>query len=340
MNKSEQIKIEEVSYDYLGEGLPRPQGGFRRFQKGKERFYYTVDKATGKVELFSSATTLIKDGYAEDKIALEEWRNKLRAEGKDPSVQLHYMADRGSIMHALIGKYTTGQEIDLTDLDLFIRDNMPDLLDLPYYEEVMEKDIEWLQKALLAFGQFVKEYGVKPLALELIMKSDKYKVASPIDLIATMEIEVDGLSDTEVYKSGPRKGQPKEIKVKKEILAIVDLKSSQSGFYDSHYLQLQLYKRIFEENYPNLKVDALFNWSPKDWRKGGTPSYNLKRQQDNSLLDDLFECIMEQGRIKHAHKKPVVTLPLSKPISLKSYDSDITIEVQELKEYLENLHRK
>jgi len=337
MNKSEQIKIEEVSYDYLGEGLPRPQGGFRRFQQGKNRFYYTVDKTTGKVELFSSATTLIKDGYAEDKIALEEWRNRLRAEGKDPSKELNYAADRGTIMHTLASFYIQGVEINLNELDILIADRAPDLLDLPYYEEVMSKDTEWLQKALLAFGAFVKEYNVKPLALELIMKSDKYKVASPIDLIATMEIEVDGLSDTEVYKSGARKGQPKEIKVKKEILAIIDLKSSQSGFYDSHYLQLQLYKRIFEENYPNLKVDALFNWSPKDWRSN--PSFNLKLQSDEDcLLGKLADVVYQQGMIKHQHKTPMVKEVVG-TISRKDFKGDNFVSIP-LVEYLEKLHKK
>ena len=63
--------IEEQQYDFLSKDITRPTTFIRRFQQGNNRFYYTVDP-TGKVKLYSSGTTLIKDGYAEDKIALGE----------------------------------------------------------------------------------------------------------------------------------------------------------------------------------------------------------------------------------------------------------------------------
>ena len=78
------ITIEEKQFDFLSPELSRPIAFIRRFQQGNNRFYYTVEE-DGNINLYSSATTLIKDGYAEDGYALEAWRNRLRAEGKSPT---------------------------------------------------------------------------------------------------------------------------------------------------------------------------------------------------------------------------------------------------------------
>jgi hypothetical protein len=90
-----------------------------------------------------------------------------------------------------------------------------------------------------------------------------------------MEIEVKGFNG-EVYKSGPNKGKPKESKSIKKIIAIVDFKTGRKGFWESYEIQLLAYKMLVEENYPDLKIDALYNWSPKDWRSN--PDYNFKDQ--------------------------------------------------------------
>ena len=328
-------KIEEQQYDFLSKDITRPTTFIRRFQQGNNRFYYTVDPA-GKVKLYSSGTTLIKDGYAEDKIALETWRNKLRAEGKDPGKELEYAASRGTLMHFLLGYYIQGKPINLSDLDILINEEAPELTMLPYFGEIMAKDIEWLQKAILAFGQFVEDYNVKPVALELIMKSEKYQVASPIDMICKMTIKEEGYFG-EVYKTGEKKGQPKLSKQEREVYTIVDFKSTQSGFYDSHYLQLQLYKRIVAENYPDLKIEGLFNWSPKEWIT--SPSYNLKDQSGtDSLLGNLCEVIYEQGKIKHTWKTPTIKL-VEGSVSIDNFKTDVIKRVS-LVEFLEQLHKK
>lgn len=333
----DKIKIEETQYEFLGDGLQRPTKFIRRFQQGGNRFYFEL-LPDGKVELYSSATTLISDGYAENKTALEVWRNTLRAEGKDPVKELNYTASRGTLMHYLASKYIIGVDINLNELDILIKQDAPELLDLPYYDEIIDRDLEWLQKALLAFAQFVKEYEVKPLATELIMKSDVYKVASPIDLVAKMTIEEKGFFG-EVYKTGEKKGTPKESKRKREILAIIDLKSSQSGFYDSHYLQLQLYKRIFEENYPDLKIEGLFNWSPKDWRVGGVPTYNLKDQSnEDCLLGKLAEVVYQQGSIKHQHKEPTVK-QIDGVVNMNNYSGEAITKSVKLVDYLEEFYK-
>lgn len=328
------IKIEETQHQFIADGFLRPSSFIRRFSNGKDRFYYSTDN--DEITLYASATTLIKDGYAEDKMALEGWRNKLRLEGKNPTTELEYLALRGTIMHILVGELIQGHEVDLKNLSEYLSKVAPEILMEPLFADVISNEKTWLVKALLAFVQFAKDYNVKPLAIELILKSDKYQVASPIDLIVEMDVEEKG-EFGEVYKTGPRKGEPKETKRIVRKLAIVDLKSSQNGFYDSHYFQLQLYKRILEENYPELKVEALFNWSPKDFVKA--PTYNLKDQlKENDKLECLCELVFEQGKVKHLQKRPKVSFHLD-TLSLNS-NIDDALESVDVVDYLKKHHSK
>lgn len=324
-----EIKIEETQYEFITEGFIRPVAPVRRFSQGHNRFYYRVEE-DGEITLFSSGTTLIKDGYAESEIFLEEWRNKLKADGKDPIYELMYLAMRGTLLHILAGDFIQQREIALGDLNTYFTANHPDVTSQPYYMEVVRRDSLWLQKGILAFAQFVKEYNVKPLAIELILTSDKYGVASPVDLICTMDIEEKGFFG-EVYKSGVNKGEPKETKQERTITAIVDFKSSKA-FYDKHSLQLKLYKQMVSECYPDVKIEGLYNWSPKDWT-GTTPSYNLK-EQSGGKLEEIADVVFEQGAIKHRWKNPTVNMV---PTTL-AFGQDFEFIQVPLKQFLKERH--
>ena len=324
------IKIEDSQYEYITEGFVRPVAPIRRFSQGSKRFYYKVLE-DGEIELYSFGTTLIKDGFAEDKMALEDWRNKLKAEGKNPSTELKYLAMRGTVMHALLGDYVQQKRVNLKDINLHIAEFHPQLINEPFYMEVIRKDTLWLQKSVYSFAQFVKDFNIKPLAIELMLASEKYKVASPVDLICTMETEEKGFFE-DLYKSGPRKGEPKESKRVTGLTAIVDFKSSANGFYDSQALQLKLYKRMVNENYPNIEIGAIYNWSPKAWT-GTTPSYNLK-EQSTGQIEDLAELVFEQGAVKHSWKNPKINVVADSII----YGEEIEFKQVPLKDYLKELH--
>jgi hypothetical protein len=86
-------------------------------------------------------------------------------------------------------------------------------------------------------------------------------------------------------KSGPNKGQLKQVNIEKEVIAIVDFKSGRKGFWESHEIQLKAYQWMVDENYPDLKVEKVFNWSPKDWKS--KPTYTLTRQTDTVEYSEL-----------------------------------------------------
>jgi len=146
---------------------------------------------------------------------------------------------------------------------------------------------EWenpLKKDVMAFAQFILDYKVKPLSIEMMLASDIHGFAGAIDLVCEMTITEKGFFG-ETLKSGPNKGEPKETKRETTVYAIVDLKSGRKGFWESHEIQLECYRLLMKEHYPELNITNLYNWSPKDWEK--TPSYNLKDQTNSRNLAKL-----------------------------------------------------
>ena len=185
---------------------------------------------------------------------------------------------------------------------------------------------------MLAFITWVKEYKVKPIAIELMLRSKTHMVATALDLYCEMEVEEKGYFG-ETYKSGVNKGKPKESKKSRVVKAIVDFKSGRKGFYPKHSLQLLLNKIMMEENYPGIVIEKLYNFAPKDWR--GTPNYNLKEQSNAPVLDELPE-ILSIGRKRHLKKSKRVKV-FSGTLSMKNivnYNVESHYQNMDIEDYI------
>lgn len=301
-NEGAIITVDDLQYEYLNkERFKTPPVWIKRIAtNSSKRYYYSID-GEEEVTLYASGTTFIDNAYKEPYDALTEWKIKTSMAGINPNEYAAKRADYGTTLHYLIGRYLQNEVIPMGDVSFrkFVSDRIDTLLHLQYREYVVN-NVHELRKDLLAFQQFAIDYNLEPLAIELMLGSKKLLVATAVDLIAY--IDVLELTDTgKKYVKGVNKGKPKLEKVPTRKLVIIDFKSGRKGFFEKHQLQLILNEIIVNENYPDLKVDKIYNWSPKAWRKN--PGYNFKDQTESRRLRSLLLPIIEIAKIRFLQKK-------------------------------------
>ena len=245
------MTVEEIRAVYFNaDALKEP--AYRVFQLNSDghRYYYRFNEA-GEPEFFPSVTTLLKQVMPTPP-ALLDW---MIANGKDGATEKRDLAAAyGTFMHIQFETLVINRRYDFDNVPAVLlgymeRENLP--------EKVFAEWLPKIRKDVLAFAQFVRDYNVKPLAIEIGLVHPKYNYAGCIDLPCLM--------------TDPKSG--------KQFPAIVDFKSGRKGFYEEHELQLHLYKDAWNCWYESMPITRVFNFSPKDWRKA--PTYNLKDQTDS-----------------------------------------------------------
>ena len=204
-------------------------------------------------------------------------------------------ANYGTFMHGQIEKLLVARSYDLDNLKAELakyveREQLP--LSFVNYAEDLKKDI-------LAFAQFVIDYDVLPLCIEQSLYSKK-GYAGMIDLVCNMRVYTKDEEAKAREKKGEKWTDKDEEKYTKRIIAMVDFKSGRKGFYESHVFQLYLYKDMWEEHYPDIPIEGVFNWSPKDWRK--SPSYNFECQTD-AQNPEIAKLLLEQYKLRKTETK-------------------------------------
>lgn len=246
------MTVEEMRAVYFNaDALKEPAYRVYQLNSDGHRYYYRFNEA-GEPEFYPSVTTLLKQVMPTPP-ALIDW---MISNGKDGSVEKRDLAAHyGTFMHIQFERLIINRRYDFDSvpaalLDYMERENLP--------EKFLTDNLTKARKDVLAFAQFVRDYNVKPLAIEIALVHPDYHFAGCLDLPCVM---ID-----------PKTG--------KQYTAIVDFKSGRKGFFEEHELQLHLYRMMWNVNYPETPVERLFNFSPKDWR-GAKPTYNLKDQTDS-----------------------------------------------------------
>lgn len=311
----EDVVIESDQYMYLCQELKKISlPVLRRISYNGNRYYFETLES-GEVILYSSGTTLISDGYVDRSDALSQWKLKQRILGNDPDAIARERSDFGTIMHVLFGHIAMGKKIPFSEGG--IRRYIKSIEDLKIEKErvafIADKyAIEFLED-IRSFIKWIKDYNVKFLAIELMLRSKEYMVATAIDGIVEMDkkTKVKGFfGRTYQRASGEhKKGDPMEEEREEitRVINVIDFKSGRDGnFYPTYALQLELNRRMVMENLKKVikEIDGIYNFAPKSWGDGKRP-YHFRCQSDNRELIKA-DCVFEQGRINHSLKEPVI----------------------------------
>lgn len=244
------MTVEEMTAMFFDGALIEPPYKVWQLNSKGHRYYYRYDDA-GNPEFFPSVTTILSQTLPKAPHLINWIANKGIEEAE------RYKGERaayGTFMHAAFEELLINRAYDLDGLKGKLKEyievyRLPD--DFIYYADDLKKDV-------LAFAQFVLDYDVRPLAVEIALVHPYYKYAGMIDCPCTMRAKI-GSDD--------------------RINAIVDFKSGRKGFYEESEIQLGMYRDMWNVNFEKFPVTRIFNFSPKDWRK--KPSYNLKEQTES-----------------------------------------------------------
>ena len=248
---AEGITTEKLDAIYLDLSALKhqPEPLYRLDIKGHRLYYRFVDEMP---IFYTSVTTLIKNTLPTPS-ALIKWLT----EQDNGEAEAMERASYGTFLHSACQTLLIQGFYDLDALESTLKEFLVG-------EQLPPNRIKWtqeLKKDLCAFAQFVIDKQVKPLAIEIILFHPDDGYAGAIDLVCEMNFS------------------------KKRIVAIVDIKSGRKGFYESHEIQLKAYQTMWQLHFPDIRVEKVFNFSPKSWVKA--PTYNLKDQTEAKSAEKL-----------------------------------------------------
>lgn len=336
---------------------------FQLNSRGK-RYYYYIDEA-GNPRFQPSVTTVLGAVMPENPF-LTDWKISM---GKEKAEA--YTAERaayGTFMHGCFEQVIVNRKYDLDNL----REELRKYIEREKLPTSFINYTEDLKRDVLAFARWVKDYDVRPIAVEVALYHPELGYAGMVDLVASVRkytIQEEAKATDKIaatydkaaekavaqrdkaksaaqvaYSKAVAKAKTEEDKAKAEadynaalkaaeealddalitlgndrnnavedarkvygerLNGIIDFKSGRKGFYEEHQHQLNLYRLMWDANYPEHPIDFIANFSPKDWRTA--PSYNYKDQstgqpiQKTLLLLDLF-------RMDHSEEKTITTV--------------------------------
>lgn len=307
----------------------KPRYIVNRFDdKMGNRFYYFFPEK--EVAVAAGITTIV-----DRVLPNEETRRLIKWKEDNPNWRhlLNISSEYGTLEHAVHGDIMFKKGIEKAKLDAMQKiiteyggsHNMP-------------------SKDVLAFLKFQEDYNLRPLLIEaqLVYQDPETGewIAMTIDLLAQMSVPVKTKRQVEngVYQRGARKGEPKFIdevtETIKERTLIIDFKGNffdkdSKSFFLSNKIQLQAAKLAVEQNFPEIKVDDVYNYAPVNWRT--TPNYTLHKWDLTDLDWKKFNNHMQTAFLYGYHK------PEGKMLVTEGFKNSSDYKFLSYKEYVEQV---
>lgn len=289
------MSFENVATEWFDEDALRlPDYKVGRVNFGKGRSYIRINEG-GQLEtplrLYTSLTTAI-NSCAPMEQPLLEWYCK---HGVTEAARLTKVAQMyGTLMHLEIGKFLKEKVYDFDTTDQVVEDYTSEH---SYWDTDCKEWAMKLKYDMAAFIQFFIDYEVVPLGIEYVLLSDK-GFGTLIDLVCKITISEKGYWG-EFYKTGDRKGEPKETSMRVTKTAIINFKSGRKGFYRSNGIQIECERQLWEENFADLPIDMAMNWAPNEWTSN--PGYHVKDWKGDICQEEI-DAVLMLANVRYASK--------------------------------------
>lgn len=207
-------------------------------------------------------------------------------------------ADYGTLMHIICSQFLLNGKFSIDAIPMLI-ENFKYRNHIRYDTYFWQQDLE---RDILAFDVFAREYQLNPVAIEIPLRSAKYGFSGTIDIVA--EITIGTGANGKILKKDVEYNKDGSIKkdLRRTIRCIIDMKSGRKGFHPNHAAQLHMYKPMWEENFPHFTIDAIYNWAPTAWES--EPDYDLQ-DQTNSREATIWPLYLEiyKRKFDTSHRK-------------------------------------
>lgn len=289
--------VKDTWADFAESSL-KPKYYLNRYDDNKgNRFYYFK---YGEETIIAAGSTTVFGMVSVERDRIMDWK----MDNPNWKQLLNISSEYGTLSHAVKSDILFHKEIDkakLEAMEKLIRQN--------------DGNFNTPTKDIFSFMKFQEDYQLTPLLIEASLvwqdpESGEW-LAQTIDLLARMTVTIKTKTRTEdgIYQRGANAGQVRYKDVtteeKAEKILLVDFKSNffekeKKGFYETHKLQLQAAKLAVEQNFPELKVDDIYNFSENNWRT--EPSYTFYKWDLDQKDWDIFYTYWKLARLKGINK--------------------------------------
>lgn len=278
-----------------------------------QRYYYSMNEAG--TELYPSVTTILKKVMPENTF-LTSWKLDMGREAADA-----YTMDRarfGTFVHGMLQELVVTRRFDLGS----IREKLGKYIEREKLPMSFMEHEEEAKFAMLSFAKWMRDYDVRPLAVEISLYHPELKYAGMIDLVCTMQ----------KYPKGDKKDNGERV------TAICDFKTTTKDFHDEHAIQLGLYRLMWDATFPDVQIDEIANVSPKAWWNTAKKavSYQFEWQSDNEVLRQIPH-LLELYKLLPTETKKI---PLCGGIIDLNEDIDSNVSILTLEELIEKGREK